>query len=563
MGQNGIGIYAKSSRFNVFDDLTDLDYSIGCNFYGLDYGIRIESLNSSKYNYIYNNKFEKCQYGIYNLSSTAGRFVYNKFKLEEAPISNSNRYGIYIDGFNTNASIQENTFYGSANSSSLSIGVFHDNTGQSNKFVRRNVFANLKYGVQAINVNANNFQGSQAPGLLYTCNNYNNNEKDIYPSMADINVININQKGLDNVIINGQPEIISVATGNKFFGSTFVGYNSIHNNMQNFGSPFILNYRRREIPVEIPFNPLQVSETPDPNQNCVKEEFTYLQDPPEEGEGGGEYLMLPEEEEGLKIELQRVNEILTYLKSEYANLSATWSEEIRNNKSNDISNYSIYKDEVNRKFINKLLNAEEINFSEIEEALTIGDDYSMYVWLFREYVDRLDWSKADNTIMLIEDKFSNDFPDEISSLVSVYGILKNKSLLDQNDVLSLQEIADSYYKNGAKWAQTILSQYGYLYHPKVDEESEERNRKNEIDFKNSIEEHSVIPNPATNMVSINIPKGSKDVLVEISNAKGLKMLTKLLSENISIDISNWANGIYIVSFNDNNSVVQKKFIKVN
>lgn len=560
LGQNGIGVYAKSARFYVYDDVTDMDYSIGCNFYGLDYGIRIESLNSSKYNYIFNNEFKKCQFGIYNLSSNAGRFVFNKFRLEEAPLSAVNRYGIYIDGFNTTASIQENLF-SSSNSSSPSIGVYHDDTGQANKFVRRNTFSNLKYGVEATNVNANNFQGIQAPGLLYTCNNFSSNEKDIYAFTADINVVNVNQKGLDLDINFTPPILVSVATGNKFSGSTEPGYSSVHNNMQFLGNPQVLRYFRREILNEIPVNPIAIQEIQDQSTNCTKEEFSYLEDAPEGG--GTSYLNLPEGEAELWGKLIPTLELLTDLRNEYVEMFDSWTEEIRNNKSEVICNTTIYKDEICRKLLNKVLGSDSINFEKLETIiLNSGSDISMYVWLLKEYVQRQNWSQADNIYNILQSNYSDAFAHDVSTINDTYNVVKYKQNLDQSDINTLKVIADSYIGNGSKWAQTILSQYGFLYHPKFEEEGQIRSYKTSgREF--SLIDFSVAPNPANNSISINIPSRVNEVWVDITNVSGVNVFSKKLANSATLDISSLANGVYIIQFNDGKSRIQKKFIKVN
>ncbi|MBK7788733.1 MAG: T9SS type A sorting domain-containing protein [Saprospiraceae bacterium] len=559
LGQNGIGVYAKSSRFFVYDDPADLDYSIGCNFYGLDYGIRIESLNSSKYNYIFNNEFKKCQFGIYNLSSNAGRFVFNKFRLEAAPIETSNRYGIYIDGFNSTASIQENLFTSSI-SSSPSIGVFHDNTGQINKFVRRNTFSNLKFGTEALNVNANNFQGPQAPGLLYTCNNFTSNEKDIYAYTSEINVINVNQKGLGFDPSSNPPQLISVATGNKFNGSAEPGYSSVHNNMFYFGSPFVLNYLRRNEVIEIPVNPVYVNQVLNGGLNCVKEEYSYLEDAPEGG--GTSYLNLPEGEEELWDKLNPTLDLLTSLRNEYVEMYDLWMEEIRNNKSEVISNTTIYKDEIGRKLLNLVLSADSINFEKLETiVLNSGSDNSLYVWLLKEYVERENWSQADNIYNILQSNYSDALAQEVSTINSTYNVVKNKQNLDQSDINALKVIADSYVGNGSKWAQTLLSQYGFLYHPRLEEEGEIRSFKPSETGSNSID-FSIAPNPANNSISINIPSRINEVMVDITNVSGVNVFSKKLANSTTLDISSWVNGVYIIQFNDGKSRIQKKLIKV-
>lgn len=122
-------------------------------------------------------------------------------------------------------------------------------------------------------------------------------------------------------------------------------------------------------------------------------------------------------------------------------------------------------------------------------------------------------------------------------------------------------IADSYVGNGSKWAQTILSQYGFLYHPRLEEEGQIRSYKNS-GTELGLYDFSIAPNPANNSITINITLRVNEVRVDITNVSGVNVFSKKLANSTSVDISGWANGVYIIQFNDGKSRVQKKFIKV-
>ena len=240
----------------------------------------------------------------------------------------------------------------------------------------------------------------------------------------------------------------------------------------------------------------------------------------------------------------------------------SWTEEIRSNKSVVISNTTIYRDEICRKLLNKVLSADSINFEKLETIiLNSGSDISMYVWLLKEYVDRQNWSQADIIYNILQSNFSDALTQDVSTINSTYNVIKNKQNLDQNDVNALKIIADSYVGNGSKWAQTIVSQYGFLYHPRLEEEGQIRSYKNSgTEF--SLNDFSISPNPANNSISICMPSSVNEVKVDITNVSGINVFTKKMSNSTTLDISSWANGVYIIQFNGGKSRVQKKFIKV-
>jgi hypothetical protein len=76
------------------------------------------------------------------------------------------------------------------------------------------------------------------------------------------------------------------------------------------------------------------------------------------------------------------------------------------------------------------------------------------------------------------------------------------------------------------------------------------------------EQPVVYPNPANNSISIYMPSRVNEVRVDITNVSGVNVFTKKMSNSTTLDISSWANGVYIIQFNDGKSRVQKKFIKV-
>lgn len=75
---------------------------------------------------------------------------------------------------------------------------------------------------------------------------------------------------------------------------------------------------------------------------------------------------------------------------------------------------------------------------------------------------------------------------------------------------------------------------------------------------------SVLPNPASSIITIKLPSSSNATEIEIYNILGKRVLGKSLS-NITeapIQISDWQSGVYIIRINSGKNVQSKRFIKI-
>lgn len=79
---------------------------------------------------------------------------------------------------------------------------------------------------------------------------------------------------------------------------------------------------------------------------------------------------------------------------------------------------------------------------------------------------------------------------------------------------------------------------------------------------NSESKFNIFPNPATEIMSIEIPTITKDDIISIYNLQGQLLLQQPMQKaKIEIDISNLAKGLYVILLNSNDGIAVKKFIK--
>lgn len=179
-GERGEGIHGFLSAFNAIDNpnafalagtSTTGDPNI---FIHLNYGVYGTQGPLISDNIIVDgNTFENNHRGIYLGATTLGETNRNTFNL-----SAGNEYGLYYDG-STGYGIEENIFNGpGANVAKSPTGLIINESGSSNNIVYRNTFNNLKFGSKAQNNNGSG-TGSSGTGLVFKCNNFTANQKDI------------------------------------------------------------------------------------------------------------------------------------------------------------------------------------------------------------------------------------------------------------------------------------------------------------------------------------------------------------------------------------------------
>ncbi len=78
---------------------------------------------------------------------------------------------------------------------------------------------------------------------------------------------------------------------------------------------------------------------------------------------------------------------------------------------------------------------------------------------------------------------------------------------------------------------------------------------------NSIDKITIYPNPAKDKLTI-ATKSNKEQKVEIVNLIGQTVYNCLGKDNITIDITAFANGVYILKLNSENGTMLRKFVKM-
>jgi hypothetical protein len=73
---------------------------------------------------------------------------------------------------------------------------------------------------------------------------------------------------------------------------------------------------------------------------------------------------------------------------------------------------------------------------------------------------------------------------------------------------------------------------------------------------------SIYPNPISENLTIDIPKFKNGGILSIYNLQGQLLLEQeLKNKRTEMDLSYFAQGIYVISLKLNNSITYKKFIK--
>lgn len=533
----GIGIWSKSSEMSFCPDVSAYnDGSCGNTFTKLGYGVRIESPFSQKFNNIHVGRFTNCIYGVHCLNTSSGRFTFNIFNLTTAPFSGINIYGIYIDGGN-NSSIQENKFLGTSYNPAASdkkIGIYHNSTLEVNKFVRRNTFSNLHVSAEAKLTNATN-GASSFFGLRYSCNSFGASTKDIFPSTSSFaNTIAKTQKGIYLNPFTNQFE-------DKAAQNTFTNTGGLYKSIDNLMSISIDYYLRSGFPNEVPVNSLNVNQVSNPNSYCTQEEFCPTC--ATIGGGGTGSLSLPPD-------LTALNDILQ---------SGLADRDKGSSESKDKTNAEIQIDQAVEKIISlySLSDDKKDHGQQILDLLSKVDKFGSDFWLLKEYIHLQNWNVADELMQKIVNKYDSS---ESRSISKVYDIIAEKSSLSKEDILRLEAIADTYQGNGAYWAQSILSMYGYLYHPlqsgyETEQRSIQSKPKDNFDIQ-------VYPNPVSDLLYLTNFVSQENTVIDIFNADGRKVMSTAVTDG-HINVLSLPTGVYIFDITDGEGKIGKgRFMKM-
>lgn len=80
-----------------------------------------------------------------------------------------------------------------------------------------------------------------------------------------------------------------------------------------------------------------------------------------------------------------------------------------------------------------------------------------------------------------------------------------------------------------------------------------------VEEQNELSALSLYPNPASDIVKIQVPDGIEDIKIEVFDNAG-KQITMQLSQDNTIDVSNIASGLYLINIISNDIKTTKKLI---
>ncbi|MBK6500191.1 MAG: hypothetical protein IPG00_19405 [Saprospiraceae bacterium] len=235
-------------------------------------------------------------------------------------------------------------------------------------------------------------------------------------------------------------------------------------------------YLRPGFPNEVPVNSPNVNQVQNSFSYCEQEEFCFTC---ATAVGGGTGSL------SLPPDLTILDEVL---QSGLADRTKGISE------FKDKTNTEIQIDQAVEKMISLyyLSDDKKDHSQQIIDLLHKVDKFGSDFWLLKEYIHLQNWSVADALMQKIVNKYDNE---ETNSISKVYEIVAKKEALSKEDILRLEAIAGTYQGNGAYWAQSILSMYGYLYHPMQNGyDTEQRSIQNNEEDNFNVQ---VYPNPVS------------------------------------------------------------------
>ncbi|MCL2130867.1 MAG: S8 family serine peptidase [Lentimicrobiaceae bacterium] len=164
------GIYTNSSSIKIGSKPSvSSNYNDGCSFSGFEHAIHLSGsgINASE---MYNSQFTDNHIGI--LTEGVGDFAVGncQFQIPQATGYFTENIGIYLDRSYLYR-IANNYFLGNDNGNGAT-GIVVQESGTTNHFIKNNTFENLCTGCLAIGNNSNGSIGEQSQGLVYQCNKF-------------------------------------------------------------------------------------------------------------------------------------------------------------------------------------------------------------------------------------------------------------------------------------------------------------------------------------------------------------------------------------------------------
>ncbi|HZV67891.1 MAG TPA: PKD domain-containing protein [Saprospiraceae bacterium] len=564
----GKGIHATGSAFSVIAntaanpgpcELGDCENVINSTFSGLGHGILVENATAIRPYTITQCIFENCNRGITSDYATGGTILYNEFRLGNVPIHAlyPDQIGIYLDSDHSGFELQENNFIYSGVTNS--IGIICAGLGGAPNLIRRNKFDGLRIAHEAFFTNAFNFEVNGA-GLIYLCDSIENTDPKGYDFVIpDASVV-------DNIFhyqaepINGPP--YELPAGNNFAYTA----SDMHN--PNFGPQEDFFYRYFEDGNQDPLTTgigYSKGELPVPNECHISFCAPPCIDFGDLGDIKGEYFDLTAykeamiadyltaigvpDEEAAQEAILRVN----YYKREafiraYTVVSHLWLDTVNFDIDTLIKwygNLDTYGSDI-------MIAGELARAGRMTEALVVLEDIP-----------------SNRTLTPIQE-------EDLSNIIEIYNILDGTAILDLSvaEKRIIRDIAQANIGASSGIGKAILSYFGenhprpYYLGEVTDPPIRYRNIEKEKKINISESNLNIFPVPASNNVFIkwsvpNVHNMMADLLIVDLYGRSILSQTILSDSGISLNVSNWNQGIYIATVRDISGKIQTKMFVVN
>ncbi len=507
--------------------------SVKSRFENWTKGVNASQSQDTKLTLVRGSEFIGNKYGIFS-EDFWKTFAYdNEFDISNDDIS-STCWGIYTS-LSRSVQLHDNKF-SSTNTSVYSTGIHVDNTVGENLVIGESDFTDLDIGVDAERA------GTEARGLMFLCNKNEGN------------------RDFDFKTTNG----IAPRHGNMFkpAGNTFshTGVESA-SDFSATGIEYNVFYFRKsgadqENPIYITTN---VKPT-DATSSIGCEHFGLFQDP-FENDNLANYITydsdISAEIEDKEDELDQPN--LT--KQQITELSADL-ELLELDKAMNIS-YAI----------SFVLIQDSLIYNDLRTAINLRDDFRSEVSIAQTWIDQGDFTTGISALesisnrMTLNPKESLDLDDILAltnMLVNVYNDDRIESQLSEEEIDTVEKIANDGIDIGMNQARALLVYfYGFDFSNEVQEfEVVDPGVQNPI----QPEELSSWPNPANDLIEIDLPEGTFYGKITVANMEGRIMTTQTLdAENdghIMIKTGAFPPGVYVIALNDGgNNLFISRFIK--
>lgn len=474
--------------------------------------------------------------------------------------------GVY--GLKLNSShgyiVEGNAFYIFIFSANQAEGVICNNSGTTENSVHKNDFHNLHYGIRAVGNNGFSSPNIQPRGLQFTCNEFDANFYDIYvnASASIRHFQGSSAKGADNDFINTRSRSLTIPTSLDtvyYYWSVAANHNPISSGgyRLQLGS---VNNCASTLCNNLPYNPGMIAgRNISPIDIYEQMDAEYQQRSQDFYDNNYDNILRVSEENADAIYSQ--DEILRAFSAvgQLSELSLRMAE---------FSNY----------YIKIILQDSVLNFAELinwyEHVNTTESKYLIIETYYQtgKYDDAIQLLEAIPEMYDLDTNQVADYEQYIAFHVLRNALINNESndnhshtwyQLTESEKNDLQHIAESGNSKAARMAQGVLCFFYDICYEDTDLSDYNQTvsqGRNTINVAPLNEHLRIYPNPVFSQLTI---ESSNLILsVTIYDMSGRRLLGKITYlNNISLNISNLRQGIYLLRVVTENGVERKSFVK--